>query len=257
MVLMCRIFAYCGSSVAELERLRKALSEAAEYDMIAEKLGLGFSSHADGWGYVIASEDGKLLHYRNSAPIFKDGHRIPQVDGKFFALFHARKASEKGLVGPIFSHPLVDSSGSETLFLLHNGRVDKEAIGNELGIDTNYLVDSEAALKFISKKGVEKGSEALEKYTVSGLNLMLLSFGRVTGEINMYCKNYYIRRDKSEYYDLYIADMDEGKAVFSSTLSNYGMVGRKVAYGKLFKFAQGRLSMSLQHAPPGLEKTDT
>ena len=228
---MCRMFAYIGSSNEELLRLYSALKKAAENDPIAKKLRVGFESHADGWGYVIAGEDGSLHHYRTSKPIYNDLHRIPEMVGGFSAIFHVRKASDKTTIRPAFAHPLLEDNENELLFFAHNGSLEKEPLAKALGF-AGITIDSELAAKLYARDGT-KCMRLLEKNTKSALNLLIMHINRKTGKAQIYYKKYYVKPEKAEFYDLYYKELDNGRTVYSSTLDQLGLNGEKVTGNEL------------------------
>lgn len=219
------MFAYIGSSNEELSILYLALKEAAENDPIAEMFG-GESSHEDGWGYVIAGEDGSLHHYRTSKPIYNDLHRIPEMVGGFSAIFHVRKASDKTTIRPAFAHPLLEDNENELLFFAHNGSLEKEPLAKALGF-AGITIDSELAAKLYARDGT-KCMRLLEKNTKSALNLLIMHINRKTGKAQIYYKKYYVKPEKAEFYDLYYKELDNGRTVYSSTLDQLGLNGEKV-----------------------------
>ena len=221
------MFAYVGDSNKELMQLYSALKKAAEHDPIAERLGVGFKRHGDGWGYVIAGDDGSLYHYRTSRAIYEDLHEVPKITGNFSAIFHVRKASDNTTIRPSFSHPLLEDNERELIFFAHNGSIKKEPLAKELGFD-GVAIDSELAAKLFARDGI-KCMRLLEKNTESALNLLIMRIDRKTGKVKINYKNYYVKKDRSEFYDLYYKKLDNGRAVYSSTLDLLGLNGNKVA----------------------------
>ncbi len=209
---MCRMFAYVGSSRKDMGRLYSALKEAARCDNTLK--GMEGMSHDDGWGCVILN-GGRLVHYRSIKPVYSDGaFAMPEIDGTTYAIFHARKASNsspKGLA--IFSHPFVAVTESAVLFMAHNGGLQS----SEIPVNT---VDSELALKKIVEAGSLTGAKAaLEQVTGSALNLLLLSVEREGDAARMEYLNHWNGEERSSYYRMYYADMEGGRAVFSSTMA--------------------------------------
>ena len=220
------MFAYVGNSNEELMRLYSALKKTADYDSIAEKLGVGFKRHGDGWGYVIAGNDGSLYHYRTSKPIYEDLHDLPKITGSFSAIFHVRKASDNKTIRPSFSHPLPEDNERELIFFAHNGPIKKEPLAKELGFK-GETIDSELAAKLFARDGI-KCMNLLETNTLSALNLLIMRINRKTGKAHIDYKNYYVKKDRAEFYELYYKKFDNGRAVYSSTLELIGLDGKKV-----------------------------
>ncbi len=228
---MCRMFAYVGESLEELNFLYHLLVDSAKRDAIAEKLGLN-PVHGDGWGFVVYDGE-NLNYYRSSRPIFKDSLPEIKVRGRFYAIFHARQATNKTTVSARFSHPFFESNETHLLFFAHNGWVDEDKLKERLDFSPSMTTDSELALKYFAKTGDVK---FLEEVTKSALNVLLLKVSRDTGEAELFYENYYVRKDRPEYYDMYLWEGEKGVAVMSSTLKHYGdLKVRDVEKGELIK----------------------
>ncbi|MCI2414721.1 MAG: class II glutamine amidotransferase [Candidatus Aramenus sp.] len=228
---MCRMFAYVGESVEDMKLLYSLLVESARKDVIAERLGLN-PVHGDGWGLAIYDGE-RLLHYRSSKPIFEEELPDIEVKGKFYAIFHARQATNKATVSARFSHPFLETNETQLVFLAHNGWVDEERLKEKLNFRPSITTDSELALKYYTKIGDVK---FLEEVTKSALNLLILKVSRESGEAELLYENYYVRKDRPEYYDMYLWEGKGGIAVMSSTLKYYGNLKvRDVEKGKLLK----------------------
>ncbi|MCY0884114.1 MAG: class II glutamine amidotransferase [Acidianus infernus] len=227
---MCRMFAYVGDSKEELTKLYEALKESAKNDIIASKYGLN-PVHGDGWGYVIYDGE-RIYFYKSKNPIFNESLILPSIEGKFYAIFHARQATDKSTVSARFAHPFYGDDENYFYFFAHNGSVDKEKLAQVLNFQGQTTIDSELALKFLIKNGLDKGIDLLMKdYTKSALNVFILRISRSDGSAELYYVNYYTRKDRSEYYKFYKNE----NAVFSSTLAYYGIRGVEVEEGKLLR----------------------
>ncbi|MDE1768580.1 MAG: hypothetical protein KGH62_04370 [Candidatus Micrarchaeota archaeon] len=230
------MFAYVGNSNKEIARLHEALKESARNDPVADaarkSAGRGLrigASCIDGWGYVIVT-NGSVMHYRSATPIFDDSHKIPEIEGRSFAIFHARKASDQKKLGLTFSHPFLAVNKGDMLYLAHNGMVKMRP--NPSSSDTEY------ALKVLNERGVEAGIERLESQTISGLNLMLLEIEKPSNIPSLKFFNYYNNPTDnphlSNYFNMYYSANEDGIAVVSSTLLCYGITSDgKVPYAKL------------------------
>jgi len=209
------MFAYVGRSNQDIAALHKALKESARNDVIARE----FKSEGhcvDGWGYVMLSQSG-LFHYRNGKPIFDDEHELPRLDGKVYAIFHARRASDKHKLGTVFAHPFPGSLSEHAIYLAHNGLVD---MGDLSGAD---MTDTEYALRVITRKGLTAGIEELKDLTLTGLNLLILEIDKQTQAPAIRYLNFYVNPHRSRYFDMHFAEMADGKAIVSSTLLKYGI----------------------------------
>lgn len=238
---MCRIFTYSGSSMDELNTLYGALKKSAQRDVLAEEAGMSFNRHPDGWGYVAITDKNKIYSYKNGNPIFEDDYKLPKMMGHMYAIFHARHATEKYLVAAPFNSPYLETTPSKVMYLVHNGRVNKKRMGRDLNYDGYLNVDCELISKHVVGFGMEKSMKMLEGYTESALNVIMMTYDRKSRDIDMYYKNYYIDKTKSEYYDMYLSKMPHGKALVSSTLIRYGISGKRISGDKLqlFEHAKG------------------
>jgi len=222
------MFAYAGNSREDLERLASALRRAAERDTTAERVPMKDIVHPDGWGFALYSNRG-LAYYRSDQPIFKEDVIIPPTDGKVYAIFHARKASKGSPVRTRYSHPFLGDTQSSIIFLAHNGSLDTKSLAGTLGF-TGDSIDSELALRYVMQNGLTAASNDLEGYTKmnSALNLLILEIGK-DGGAEVLVKQFYRKEsgkpDKTRYYEICYEDLPGGRAVFSSTLNDYGLSG--------------------------------
>lgn len=227
---MCRMFAYIGDSREDLALLVNALSKAARRDTIAEEVPLRYIVHDDGWGFAVYSKRG-LVYYRSGGPIFRDDLTLPPTIGKIFAVFHAKQATPGNPVGLRFSHPFIAETDSGLVLLAHNGSMYKDRLAERLHFagDLSRVTDSELVLKYAVQRGLAAASAGLEDCTKtnSALNLLVLEIGD-NGQADIFVKHFYRkegRLDKTRYYDLCYEDLTGGRAVFSSTLNDYGLSG--------------------------------
>ncbi len=231
--MCCRMFAYVGEKREDLEMLVGSLRASARNDTVAARVPLKLSCHPDGWGYVMSSEAG-LAYYRSDKPMYEDEPTLPETKGRVHAIFHARKALDGTPVQKRFSHPFMEQTQGDLVFLAHNGSVDKERLERELGF-SGSAVDSELALRFaLRSRSIEEGTKELEDYTElnGGLNLLILRVDKNGVGTELFVKQFYRReagkQDMSDFYRLYYQDLAGGRAVFSSTLNDYGLTGRPV-----------------------------
>ena len=224
------MFAYVGESREDLEMLVGSLRASARNDTVAARVPFKLSCHPDGWGYVVSSEAG-LAYYRSDRPIYEGQPVVPETDGRIHAIFHARKALDGTPVQKRFSHPFMEQTQSDLVFLAHNGSVDKGRLERELGF-SGSAVDSELALRFALKtRSLEEGTKELEGYTEmnGGLNLLILRVDKNGVDTELFVKQFYRREvgkpDMTDFYQLYYQDLPGGRAVFSSTLRDYGLSG--------------------------------
>lgn len=207
---MCRMFGYTGAGREDLEMLFEALKVSAYNDDSSDKI----RQHPDGWGYVILSGNG-LFHYRSRSPVYEDSFRVPDIVGKFLAIFHARKASKNSPVGSqVYSHPFSHYGGSRVVFLAHNGSLKGQYPGK---------VDSEVALEIVSSNDgdLAKAEYELKRRMKSAINMLVLSFEKEKPlEATLKYLNFWNRDEGEErFYQMYTAKMPNGNAVMSSTIA--------------------------------------
>jgi glutamine amidotransferase len=172
---------------------------------------------------------GRIYHYRTVTPIYEDNFVVPEAEGKIYAIFHARKASGGSATGsPIFSHPLATTTGTQEIFLAHNGSLKGKVPPNS--------VDSELALKKLAERdSLAASMKELDGMMDTALNLFVLSVDRATRQARLECLNHW-KSDPARdlYYSLYKSRMPGGQAVYSSTLEGKaGLKGDPCERGKI------------------------
>jgi predicted glutamine amidotransferase len=180
-----------------------------------------------------------VIHYRSRNAIFSEEFILPSiVEGEFYAIFHARKASRKETVSTLFSHPFLESSEREIIFLAHNGYVNEGKLREKLGFNGSSI-DSELIAKVIAKYGTkDEVIGELKDITVSALNLLILKIYKENGKAGLYYINYY--KCSKDYYQMYLSTEMKGRAVFSSTLLDYGVEGVPVRGNYLIRLYEGQ-----------------
>jgi predicted glutamine amidotransferase len=231
---MCRMFAYAGDSREDLTQLVGALSEAAKRDTVAEKVPLKDTVHDDGWGFAVYSKRG-LTYHRAGRPIFREDVALPPTEGEILAVFHARQATPGNPVGERYSHPLLAETHNGLTLLAHNGSLCKDRLAERLHFAGNLdrITDSELILRYAVQKGLTAAARDLEDCieTNSALNLLILEIGD-NRQAGIFVKHFYRkegRLNKTRYYELCYEDLAGGRAVFSSTLNDYGFSGKPMA----------------------------
>ena len=235
---MCRMFAYHGTSVREVALLRDALVKSARHDTRHNW------SHGDGHGFVIVARDSMHV-YKSVRPIYEDTVDLPDVRGEFLAVFHARKASPRRIINKGSSHPYMETWERSTIIMAHNGSLKSRELMPELGIrDGSLVVDSELGLKFIVKNGLSQATiDKLKGYTRTALNLFVIELVKGDDLARLYYLNHYAGQSdprNGHYYNLYVACLENGNAVFSSTLLDNGFSGIEAKRGSLVLFGQVR-----------------
>ena len=213
--MACRMFGYCGSSEADVHALFSGLKRACANDPTLQSVAEGCSRHCHGWGYVIHADNG-LFHYRTAKSIYEDQVILPRLEGRIYAIFHGRYASDPELAGHIFSHPFMAANSNEILFFAHNGGVDPDR-------PLQRAVDSEWALEEITRAGgIAAALPKLKEHTRSALNLLTLTVSRAKSTpVSLQYFHYFkpTEADKSAYYRMYLGTMPGGRAVVSSTMT--------------------------------------
>lgn len=232
---MCRMFAYAGDSRNELEDLAGMLLDSARRDRVAEKLGMAKTTHPDGWGYVVCSSLGcRVGKYGTSITGERDVKaHIPPTSGKTLAIFHVRRAT-RGPIGESASQPFWADSSNGTLYLAHNGSLDMDGMRKDLGLTGE--TDSEMTLNYAVRHGLPAAAMDLWKYVDSNSALNLLALERRRdGTAELYASWHYKEGspDITAYYEMMYQHLPHGKAVFSSTLNEYGLKGRPLPQGQL------------------------
>jgi predicted glutamine amidotransferase len=220
---MCRIVGYVGSSEEELQKLYTAFRQGSSCDPYLQKAGINFSSHKDGWGYVLFDSRG-LHHYRTSRAVYEDDTVLPRLTGPIYAILHSRLGSDQTLNGHICAHPFAGATDNAVLFFAHNGGVNCDNL-------PAGMVDSEWAFGQILKSGsVEKALPLLMDRTKqnAALNLLILTVPRdKTKAPSLQYLNYYKTDNEGRvaYYQMYCADLPAGRTVVSSTIKDLPIKG--------------------------------
>jgi glutamine amidotransferase len=203
---VCRLYASRGPV-----DLCRALKLAARYDPYSPDPE---RRHGDGWGFAVV-QGPRVFYYRSSIPAWEDPTCIPAGD---VVLAHARDASEGEPVGVLHAHPyMVHADDGRTLFVAHNGSVDKRALAPLAGVGSPELhTDSFVLALFLARRwhAPERAIEEALKYVKSALNLVVLELPGARVHVHAYYKDSQNRK----YYALYLARGGGAVAVMSSTL---------------------------------------
>ncbi len=154
-------------TLALAENLIASLIDAARYDPYLEAVHPGSRSHADGWGYVYVSiarsrelNFGTVSFYKRCKPIFEELsrialHKLINILESYIRIdmvVHARAASKGEPVCDIHAHPYKETYNGITVYLAHNGGVDKKKLAQDLGVDLSAHTDSALLTKFLAKE---------------------------------------------------------------------------------------------------------
>ena len=232
--MACRMFGYAGNSEADVCALYAGLKRACENDPSLGGIEPGCSRHCHGWGYVIQAANG-LFHYRTAKSIYDDEAPLPKMDGDIRAIFHGRFASDASLAGHIFSHPFVEATDREVLYLAHNGGVKPESLPPR-NVDTEWVLE-----QIVAAGSLEQALPKLKEHTGSALNLLILSIARSKDTpATLRCLNYFKSQDpaKLAYYEMFLATMPGGVAFVSSTFKTYAENVKGLAIGGVAAFGE-------------------
>ncbi len=243
---MCRLIMIIGKHelVSNVyNELLNGIIKAAKRDQYGAKL---FSRkdfcHKDGWGIVRIVLDDKnisVFHYKSLKPIYKDPIAINQYisyknnysgDSLIIDFIHARAASRGTRLNILSTQPInaVTRLG-DSLYLIHNGSVNKQQLLNELSIPNKSEHAKEGSDSyFLAQYIAQNISDTLnlnhirmvKSYVDTALNLGVIHLKNQCAYVVMgsYFK---VRREKAEecrnYYKLYKYFDDRGLIIFSSS----------------------------------------
>lgn len=221
---MCRMYAVRGSPEFA-SKLTAALRRAAAKDHLSTKK----VSHSDGWGSAVFSTDTQKCA-KSARPIYSDDYSLKLFEdtaGQVSAVVHARLAAPNEPVrGAIDSHPFSTVIGESTVYLCHNGWVDKYILARGTGLDPAKMNDSEVFLRTLElQNGTVENRlaaaihDAESKQALKGaLNLFVMEVNHDNA-----CRIYYYSdyRDESKalYYDFYSYSRADSASVMSSTVA--------------------------------------
>jgi len=224
--------------------LVSSLIKASRYDEYEFKL-YGSTSHKDGWGRLnIQALDGSLsisIH-KSLRPIYVDKPTIrlapypfeEYLENTYIIDFMHSRASSRGMPINIFSvQPFyATTEAGYKLYLIHNGKVDKEVLADELDISKDsslYKLYSDSYILTLYITKISSGEikpdivKNLVKYTSTALNIGVILV--TDNYIDMLIGSYYIGGDKPkearDYYKLYFIDGDDMMVYLSSTLIDF------------------------------------
>ncbi len=240
---MCRLGIYISVGQYKfLEEYIKSFYLASINDIVLEKLRYGRRSHNHGWGFVYIARrfnNLSLSLYKTSLPIMDRDvetilKNIISLDADWIIInMHSRLTSREP-IDILNSHPFyVSIPGKISLWLIHNGSVDKEKISRILGLenvkdlyaDSYFLANLIARnLKSLDNKDIVEVFKSLidMDITKSSLNLGILSIDEKTKEISIAILNYMVQdvlynNNMREYYNIYIANINNKTFIAGSS----------------------------------------
>lgn len=239
---MCRIALYASSGAGSgFEKLVECFVRGSLEDFMLKGFARGRGAHVHGWGYayVYGSPNGMGIgFYRTSEPISYErvGHlAIPKPFDWAIAVLHSRLASD-GPINVFNSHPHHFRGSGASLWLAHNGFVDKYAIAYELGAEEKEVErysDSYFLTQWIGRsvRGAHRDGfkdavrEAVKRgFVISSLNLVAVVVDEFEERVMGVAVNY-VSEDYAhafEYYRLYTVSFGVNElAITSSTVALY------------------------------------
>lgn len=210
--------------------------------------------HGDGWGIIgFNLNPQKLLYYKSDQPLYQEPNLLKKVIEGFIIgdhamIIHARAAGPSLPISAKTSHPFsIELDDGRSLFLAHNGSIDKSEIAAELNLKnlTAIYPDSYFILRLIARRG---GSEVFENVIRSiiernlvktALNLLLMEIGPKMEEVKILGFSYYVKEADEKYYSMFILEKEGAKAIVSSSIANkaseLGWYKIKLEIGKTFQ----------------------
>ncbi|MEM3264875.1 MAG: hypothetical protein QXH07_02860 [Thermoplasmata archaeon] len=241
---MCRMFVFKGDVLFGTQLLN-SLTKAAKSDIFNN-----FKSHKDGWGGVVLGKQKEQLT-KSMIPIYDDNtSKIFDIDdSEVYGLFHARlTAPNEPVLWPFHSHPYVIHGNDESIYIAHNGWVDKKIIGEKYDIHYVNRNDTEVLALMIEKlqgnirDRLHSAIDFINENALLGaLNLMCVINGNDgKKEICYYSKS----KDKSIYITLFKYNKGDDFAVMSSSVAfemGYIDVNSKIKNEYVMPVPQGKL----------------
>jgi len=238
---MCRIALYAvAGSPRGFEELVESFVEASLNDFVLHSYRKGRRSHNHGWGFACVQGlfgDLSLMHFKTSLPLpcAKEALVVPRRFDWLSLILHSRLTSGEP-IDVLSSHPFYASvPGKLSLWLAHNGGVDKERLAKELSMErlVDMYTDSYFLAHWLAKNIEGSSIDQLERTikrlielnaVKTSLNFVALILDekekRVLGAaLNYVCGG---GLDLYEYYKLYrVLVDDKALAVASSTIALY------------------------------------
>ncbi|MGC8609196.1 MAG: class II glutamine amidotransferase [Thermoplasmata archaeon] len=199
----------------------RSLREVAERDPVQVRNNASWTAHSDGWG-MVSIQKNSIVYRRELTPIYRS--EIPEIPTAGIIMAHVRKASQREPVGTVYSHPYESSDSRYTVFLAHNGSLNKEKIGSKLGMDSRFFTDSAMFLRYImSEEGdiqerLQKsiGESIKNKIFGSLTNIFIIAISNADFKTD--CFYYSYNPAENEYGKLYEVYGDGWSGVFSSSI---------------------------------------
>ena len=239
---MCRIALYTSlGSSRGLREFIESFIEASVNDFVLDSYRRGRRAHNHGWGYAYiyrVFNDLGVMHFRTSLPITSASRRAISIPRRFnwlSMIIHSRLTSAEP-IDLLSSHPFHTAiPGRLSIWLVHNGAVDKGALAREMSMDnlTDMYADSYFLTQWIARNLEKPGIEHLEKVvrglielgiTRTSLNFIALILDEKEKNVFSIALNYVCGKglEMYDYYKLHRIHIDErALAVASATVALY------------------------------------
>lgn len=222
---MCRLLAFNTKNEIN-NNVIEALVKSAKKDPFST-----YSSHPDGWGFVIYAKKGNFwrsIYYRSPEPIYEDPDGLELLRSikaeRIVGIAHVRKGNKRFLLGVSHNHPYHKRINQYDVYFAHNGSINRKGfihVNPSLPYTDSYLFLEE--LSHVVKDSIEEAYrqlfERLKEYSTS-LNSSLLLYSEGEGPqvlIGYYYSKINKRELNEEYYKIYRLE----DYVFSSTIKYY------------------------------------
>lgn len=239
---MCRIALYTSTGDRHsLRELLKCFRLGSTNDFVLDSYRRGHRVHGHGWGiayvYELFNAMGFML-YKTSLPISANiisSLPIPRYFDWILMILHSRLTSKEP-IDLLNTHPhYFNRPGEISIWLVHNGSVDKQIIAKELGMPQliNKYSDSYFLTQFIGKNLIEPTKESvidtiksvIELNIVkSALNIAAIVLDENNKRAIGLAVNYVDEKamDMFNYYRLYKMDIESNLVIIaSSTVALY------------------------------------
>lgn len=233
---MCRIALYASSENGEkIKQLIECFKLGTLYDFVLDKHRRGRRAHVHGWGYAYVyelSNDMGYSMYKTSLPMTVDGIKIslPRYFDWILMIIHSRLTGGEP-IDVVNSHPYYfHIPGGVSLWLVHNGSVDKEKLAKEIRMENLIKVYSDSYMltqwfgkniKGTSTKDlVEVVHNIIDLGVVkSALNFAAIIYNEIEKNVVGLAVNYVIKdyMDMYDYYALYNIWIGDKTVVISSS----------------------------------------
>lgn len=242
---VCRLALYVSlNRLNGFKDLLRGFVEASVNDFVLDSFRRGRRSHDHGWGFAYVYRylnDLGSMYFRTSLPIktsvidVRRAIAIPRLFDWIAMVLHSRLTSGEP-IDISSAHPFyVHIPGRLSLWLVHNGAVDKKMLAGSLSMDSlrDMYADSYFLAHWIANSMVEPSLEsfveAVEKLISMGvvrtsLNMAAILVSERDRDVTAIAVNYVCGDglDVYDYYKLYRVDIGGGAiAIASSTVALY------------------------------------